>query len=60
MWMWEAIDIEYLGWYGYELRPELQKKDIEGMSLSETAVYFKERFLSRRVWKKLRVPGWIW
>ena len=43
MWMWEDIDIEYLGRYGYELPPELQK-DIEGMSLSETAVYFKERF----------------
>ena len=41
--MWEDIDIEYLGRYGYELPPELQK-DIEGMSLSETAVYFKERF----------------
>ena len=33
MWMWEDIDIEYLGRYGYELPPELQK-DIEGMSLS--------------------------
>ena len=43
MWMWKDIDIEYLGRYGYELPSELQKK-IEGMSLSETAVYFKERF----------------
>ena len=43
MWMWKDIDIEYLGRYGYELPSELQK-EIEGMSLSETAVYFKERF----------------
>ena len=43
MWMWTDIDVEYLGKYGYELPPELQK-DIEGMSFSETAAYFKERF----------------
>ena len=43
MWMWKAIDIEYLGRYGYDLPQNLQK-DIEGMSFSETAVYFKETF----------------
>lgn len=43
MWMWKAIDIEYLGRYGYECPDDLQKV-IEGMSFSETAVYFKERF----------------
>ena len=43
MWMWKAIDIEYLGKYGIELPLTLQK-DIEGMSFSETAVYFKETF----------------
>lgn len=43
MWMWKAIDIEYLGRYGYELPPDLQK-EIEGMGFTETAVYFKERF----------------
>ncbi len=43
MWMWKQIDIEYLGRYGYECPPLLQKK-IEGMSFSETAVYFKEQF----------------
>ena len=43
MWMWKAIDIEYLGKFGIELPPTLQK-DIEGMSFSETAVYFKETF----------------
>lgn len=43
MWMWKAIDIEYLGRFGLDLPPSLQK-DIEGMSFSETAVYFKETF----------------
>lgn len=44
MWMWEAIDIEYLGRFGIALPSDLQKK-ISGMSFSETAVYFKETFL---------------
>lgn len=43
MWMWRAIDIEYLGRFGIELPDNLQAC-IEGMSFSETAVYFKERF----------------
>ena len=43
MWMWKQIDIEFLGRYGYECPEDLQKV-IEGMSFSETAVYFKERF----------------
>lgn len=43
MWMWKSIDIEYLGRYGISLPEDLQKC-IEGMSFSETAVYFKERF----------------
>lgn len=43
MWMWEAIDIEYLGRFGHECPPDLQRQ-IEGMSFSETAGYFRERF----------------
>lgn len=43
MWMWKAIDIEYLGRYNQPCPEDLQEK-IEGMSFSETAVYFKERF----------------
>jgi len=43
MWMWLAIDIEYLSRFGYEVPHGLQK-EIEGMSYTETAVYFKERF----------------
>ncbi len=43
MWMWKAIDIEYLGRYGIALPEDLQSR-IEGMSFSETAFYFKEHF----------------
>lgn len=43
MWMWKDIDIEYLEKRGFDLPGELQK-DIEGMSLTETATYFKNRF----------------
>ena len=43
MWMWRAIDIEYLGRYGIALPEDLQEK-IEGMSFVETARYFKEHF----------------
>ncbi len=43
MWMWGDIDVEYLARYGYTLPKHLQK-EIEGMSFSETAIYFKERF----------------
>ena len=43
MWMWEDIDIEYLGSRGISL-PDTLQKDIEGMSFSETAIYFKETF----------------
>ncbi len=43
MWMWKSIDIEYLDRYGIAMPEDLQRK-IEGMSFSETAVYFKKRF----------------
>lgn len=43
MWMWKEIDIEYLGRFGHTCPPQLQDT-IEGMSFSETAVYFKETF----------------
>lgn len=43
MWMWKAIDIEYLARFGIALPFDLQKK-ISGMSFSETAVYFKKEF----------------
>ena len=43
MGIWKGIDIEYLGARGLELPDDLQRS-IEGMSFSETANYFKERF----------------
>ena len=43
MWMWKAIDVEYLGRYQIEL-PEDLGECIEGMSFTETAYYMKKRF----------------
>jgi HAD superfamily hydrolase (TIGR01509 family) len=43
MWLWKAIDVEYLGRFGILLPEDLQSK-IEGMSFMETAIYFKEHF----------------
>ena len=43
MWFWKQIDIDYLGGMCKELPEDLQS-EIAGMSFSETAVYFKERF----------------
>lgn len=43
MWLWKAIDIEYLKKFGYDLPDSLQN-DIEGMSFTETAQYFKSTF----------------
>ena len=52
MWMWKEIDIEYLKRYGVAAHHDPQQiaviqKEIEGMSFTETAVYFKERFQIR-------------
>lgn len=43
MGIWKEIDVEYLGRYHIPL-PEGLQGEIEGMSFSETACYFKERF----------------
>jgi len=43
MWIWKQIDIDYLKKYGIELPDNLQH-EIEGMSFTETAQYFKNRF----------------
>ena len=43
MWIWKDIDIEYLGRFGITLPHDLQR-NIEGMSFSETAAYFKKTF----------------
>mgnify|MGYP002585299498 CR=1 FL=1 len=61
MWMWKDIDIEFLKNYGHDCPPELQK-EIEGMSFSETAVYFKDRFGLREsiedikaIWREMSI-----
>ncbi len=43
MWMWKEIDREYLGRHKKEL-PRTLQREIEGMSFTETACYFKQRF----------------
>lgn len=43
MWMWREIDVEYLSKFGIEVPNDLQQA-VEGMSFSETAQYFKDRF----------------
>lgn len=43
MWLWKSIDFEYLSKYNIEL-PMMLQSEIEGMSFSETAIFFKEKF----------------
>ena len=43
MGMWKEIDVDFLGRFGYTV-PENLQKEIEGMSFSETAAYFQNRF----------------
>ena len=49
MWMWKEIDMEYLKRYGITTPQDPKQlqaiqKEIEGMSFTETATYFKEKF----------------
>ena len=43
MWMWTDIDIEYLARFGHPFSRQLQI-EIEGMSIEETAVWFKQKY----------------
>ncbi len=43
MWIWREIDVEYLGRF-HILLPEGLQDEIGGMSFSETACFFKEKF----------------
>lgn len=43
MWIWKQVDIDFLERRKMELPEDLQK-DIEGLSYTSTAEYFKERF----------------
>ena len=58
MWIWRDIDIEYLGRFGISVPSGLQT-EIEGMSFSETAVYFKERFHIPDSLEKIK-RDWKW
>lgn len=53
MWIWESIDREYLGRYGLEC-PEGLEKIVEGMTFTETAKYFKKRFLLKDTVEKIK------
>ena len=57
MWMWKAIDVEYLARFGLGCPEDLQKV-IEGMSFTETAVYFKERFGIKRSVEEIKAD-WV-
>lgn len=56
MWMWKSIDLEFLGSRGLSCPDDLQK-EIEGMSFSETAFYFRERFHLEESLEKIKA---IW
>lgn len=43
MWIWRQVDIEFLNKRGIPL-PERLQAEVEGMSYTETAIYFKARF----------------
>ncbi|WP_066496566.1 HAD family hydrolase [Abyssisolibacter fermentans] len=44
MWVWRDIDINYLQDKGSDILIEDLESEIEGMSFTETAMYFKEKF----------------
>lgn len=43
IWVWAQVDIDYLKNLNLELPPDLRRA-IEGLSFTETAIYFKNRF----------------
>ena len=43
MGMWQQVDREYLERFGLEAPPDLQRS-IAGLSVTDTARYFKQRF----------------
>ena len=46
MWMWKAIDLEFLSKKGVVIPEDIRKfqDELEGMGFTETACFFKERF----------------
>lgn len=53
MWIWRRVDIEFLGKRGIPL-PEKLQSEIEGMSFSETAIYFKAKFDLRETLEEIK------
>ena len=47
MWVWRQIDLDYLGKRHLQMPKSLQK-DIEGMSMRETACFFQKQFKNAR------------
>lgn len=43
MWLWEAVDIEFMGNHG-DVMPDDLRTAIEGLSMNEVAIYMKNRF----------------
>lgn len=43
MWVWPAVDVEFLGQHGLELPDDLQQ-ELDGKSFYESAVHIKKRF----------------
>ena len=43
MWVWNELDLEFLGKYDYFPTEEMQRK-IEGMSFTETALFFRDYY----------------
>lgn len=43
MWVWPAVDVEFLGQHGLELPDDLQQ-ELDGKSFYESAVHIKRRF----------------
>ncbi|HIX16353.1 MAG TPA: HAD family phosphatase [Candidatus Hungatella pullicola] len=56
MWMWPSIDQEFLNKRNLECPPTIGK-EIEGMSFTETAIYFRQRF---SLWETVEEIKEIW
>ena len=56
MWMWKAIDIEYLARYDLECPDDLQR-EIEGMSFRRQPLILKGGLVLGIPWMRSRMPG---
>lgn len=57
MWMWTDIDIEYLARFDKPFYPQIQR-DIEGMSIEETALYFQSELNVPRSTEEM-IQDWV-